>query len=112
MYIVINFNQEAWLTPYIVMKTELRKLSRKNLEKNNAVLGKTKGNTREHRDLMLIKTKRREISLASESNLHTTNFFSNNLLAVEAKKARLLLSNSVYLRLSILKISKIVMHKF
>ena len=31
---IIEFNQEAWLKPYIDMNTELRKLARNNFEKD------------------------------------------------------------------------------
>ena len=57
---IIEFNQEAWLKPYIDMNTELRKLVRNNFEKdlfklmNNSVFRKSMGNIRKHRDIKLV----------------------------------------------------------
>ena len=89
---VIQFDQGAWLKPYIDMNTELRKQSKNDFEKyffklmNNAVFGKTMENVRKHRDIKLVKTDKRRNSLVSEPNYHTTKWFSEGLLAIEMTK--------------------------
>ena len=79
---VIQFNQEAWLKPYIDMNTELRTEAKNDFEKaffklmNNAVFGKTTENVRKHRDMKLVTTDKRRNQLVSEPNYHTTKYFS------------------------------------
>ena len=48
----------------------------------------------------------------SEPYYHTTKFFTENLLAIEIRKTQILINKPVYLGLSILDISKTVMHEF
>ena len=79
---------------------------------NNAVLGNTMENVRKHRDIKLVTTKRRRNYLVSEPNYHTTKFFTKNLLAIELKKTQITMNKPVYLGLSILDLSKIVMYGF
>ena len=118
VYGVIQINQEAWLKPYIDMNTELRKQSKNDFEKdfnklmNNSVFGKAMENVRKHRDIKLVATDKRRNQLVSEPNYHTTKWFSENLLAIEMKKAKVKMNKPVYLGLSILEICKILMYEF
>ena len=73
--------------------------------------GKTMENIRKLRDIKLVTTERRNY-LVSEPNCHTTKFFTENLLAIEMKNAEILMNKSVYLRLSILELSEILIYEF
>ena len=98
---VIQFNQEAWLKPYIDMNTELRKKAKNNFEKdffklmNNAVFGETMENVRKHRDTKLVTTDKRRNHLVSEPNYHTTKWFSEKLLAIEMKKTKVKMNKTL-----------------
>ena len=115
---VIQFNQKAWLKPYIDMNTKLRTEAKNDFEKdffklmNNAVFGKTMENVRKHRDIKLVTTEEKRIKLVSEPNYHTTKHFSKNLLAIEMKKTKVKMNKPVYLGMSILDISKTLMYEF
>ena len=66
-------------------------------------------NMRKHRDIKLVTTDEKRNKLVSEPNYHTTKHFSENLLAIEMKKKKKVKMNKpVYLSVSILDISKIL----
>ena len=100
------------------MNTDLRKKAKTDFEKDflklmiNAVFRKTIENVRKNRDIKLVKTKRRKNYLVSEPNYHTIKLFTENLLAIEMKKIKILMNKSVCLGLSILELSKISMYNF
>ena len=73
-------------------------------------------NVRKNRDIKLVTTEKRSMSLVFsmkyekrrmknlvwQPRYDTTNFFTENLLAIELKKTETLIMKLVYLRLSIL----------
>ena len=81
---------------------------------NNTVFGKTMENVIKHRDIKLVTTERRRNYLVLEPNCHTTKFFTEHLLAIKMKKKKkeILMKKLVYLGLSILDLSKILMYQF
>ena len=115
---IIEFNQEAWLKPYIDMNTELRKVAKNDFKKdffklmNNSVFGKTMENIRKHRDIKLVTTDKRRNKLASEPNYHTINYISQDLSIIEMNKTKVKMNKPIYLGLSILEISKLLMYEF
>ena len=115
---IIEFNQKAWLKPYIDMNTELRKLARNDFEKdlfklmNNSVFGKTMENIRKHRDIKLVTTDKKRSKLVSEPNYHTIDLISEDLSIIVMKKTKVKMNKPIYLGLSILEISKILMYEF
>ena len=115
---IIEFNKKAWLKPYIDMNTELRKLAKDDFEKdlfklmNNAVFGKTMENIRKHRNTKLVTTDKKRSKLVSEPNYHTINYISEDFSIIEMNKTKVKMNEPIYLGLSILEVSKIVMYEF
>ena len=107
---VIEFN--------IDMNTELRKIAKNDFEKdffklvNNAVFGNTMENIRKHRDIKLVTTDKKRSKLVSEPNYHTMNYISEDLSIIEMKRTKVKMNKPIYLGLSILEISKILMYEF
>ena len=118
MHRIVEFRQEAWLKPYIDMNAKLRMEAKNNFEKNlfkimnNAVFRKTIENVRNYRDIKLITTNKQRNTLASEPNYHLTKYISENLLIMEMEKLDVKMNKQIYLRQSILDISKTLMYEF
>ena len=69
-------------------------------------------NVRNYRDIKLVTTNERRNKLVSEPNYHTTKHFSENVLAIEMRKAKVILDKPIYLGQAILDISKKLMYEF
>ena len=100
------------------MKTELRTKAKNKFEidffklMNNSVFGKTMENVRNHRDIKLVTSDKRRKRLVSEPNYHSHEKFSEHLMAIEMKKTRVKMIKPIYLGMSILDISKMIMNEF
>ena len=100
------------------MNTELRKLAKNDFGKdffkliNKAVFGKTIENIRKHRDNKLVTTDKKRNKLVSEPNYHTRNYISEDLSITEMNKIKVKMNKPIYLGLSILEISKLLMYEF
>ena len=100
------------------MNKDLRKKGKNDFKKdflklmNNAIFGKSMENERKRRDIKLVRTERKRNYLVSEPNYYTTKFFTEHLLAIEMKKTQIHINKPVYLGLSVLELSKILMYEF
>ena len=100
------------------MNTKLRKKARNDFEKdffklmNNAVFRKTMENIRKHRDIKIVTTDKKRSKLVSEPNYHTINYISEDLSIIEMKRTKVKMNKPIYLGLSVLEISKLLMYEF
>ena len=85
------------------MNTELRKDAKNGFEKdffmlmNNSVFGKTMENLRNYRDIKLCTTNAKRRKYISESNFMLLKCFSEDLMAIEMRKTKVLMNKLVYL---------------
>ena len=69
-------------------------------------------NIRKHRDIKLVTIDKNRNKLVSEPNYHTMNYISEDLSRIEMNKTKVKMNKPIYLGLSILDISKILMYEF
>ena len=78
---------------------------------NNSVFAKTMKNVRNHRDIKLVTSDKRRKQLISDPNYHLHKHFSEHLMAIEMKKIGVKMTKPLYLRMTILHISKTLMYE-
>ena len=79
---------------------------------NNSEFRKTMENIRKKREIKLVTTDKKRSKLVSEPNYHTANLISEDLSVIEMIKTKVKMNKPIYLGLSILEISKILMYEF
>ena len=114
----IKFIETAFLKPYIDKNTSLRAQAKNNFEKdffklmNNSVFGKTMENIRNRVNVKLVDAGEQFKKLAAKPNYNGRKIFNENLVSVHMKKTSLTMNKPVYLGMSILDLSKIIMFDF
>ena len=114
---VVEFDQSAWLAPYIDFNTELRKKAKDEFEKdffklmNNSAFGKTMENIRKHKNIKLVTNIELYLKTVMKPNCKSGIFFSSNLMDCEMGKIKVLMNKPVYLCQAIC-LSKLVMYEF
>ena len=116
---IIKFNKNAWLKPCIDMSTDPRKKEAKtDFEKkffkliNNAVFGTPRENVKKNIEILNLSQQKEEGTTQCQNQIITLQSVTENLLAIEMRKNEILLNKAVYLKLSILELSKILMYEF
>ena len=116
----IEFDQEAWMAPYIRMNTEFRKQASNDFESdfyklmNNSVFGKTMENLRNRVDVKIVRDweagKIRK--LLSSPSFDRFAIFGNDMARIHMHKTKLVLNKPVYTGMTILENSKVLMYEF
>ena len=110
----IEFDQSAWMKPFIDFKTKLRTQATNDFFKlmNNAVFGKMMENIRKHRNIKLITSRELYLCTVMKPNFKSGVLFGENLMGCKTGKIKLVMNKPVYLNQAILDLSKTVMYEF
>ena len=115
---VIEFDQSAWMKPYIDFSSQLRTKAKNDFEKdffkliNNSVFGKPMENLRKNRNIKLVMTEEKYLRTVMKPNFKSGVLFGENLMGCEMGKVKVVMKKPVYLGQAILDLSKIVMYEF
>ena len=114
----IEFDQSAWMKPYIDFNTPLRTKATNDFKKdffklmNNSVFGKTIENIRKHRNMKFVTDEDSYLKTVMHPNFKSGIRFGENLMGCEMDKMKVVMKKLVYLYQAILDLSKIVMSEF
>ena len=114
----IEYDQSAWMKPYIGFNTQLRTKATNDFEKdffklmNNMVFSKMMENIRKHRNIRLVASSESYLRTVMKPNFKLGVLFGENLMGCEIGKIKVVMKKLVYLGQAILDLSKIVMYEF
>ena len=98
---MIEFDQSAWLAPYIEFSTQLQPRAKNDFEKDffkltsNSVLEKMMKNIRKHRDINLMTNEEAYLKRVMKLNFNLRIVFSENLIGCEMRNIRVITQVSI-----------------
>ena len=98
---MIEFDQSAWLKPYIDFNNKLRTQAKNDFEKdffklmNNSVFGKTMENIRNHKDIKLVTSAKGYLKKVMKPNFKSGVLFGENLMGCEMGKVKVVMNKPV-----------------
>ena len=112
---VIRFAQSPWMASYIEMNTAMRAAAQNEMERdfpklmNNAVYGKTCEHQGKHNDIRLLTDHEKIAKLVSKPHCMNVGTFDRNLIGVELRKVKQIISKPSYVGFAVLELSKLHM---
>ena len=115
---ILKFKQSIWLKEYIELNTEKRKNAVSEFENYffklliNCIYGKSMENIRKRISAKLINNSKDYLRCVSKPNFISQKIYDKNFIAVHQKKSLLTLNKPIYVGVSILELSKLLIYKF
>lgn len=115
---VLQFRQEAYFKKYIDYNSRRRQQATNNFEKdyyklkNNSLFGKTLENPRKRMNFRLVNDENNLVDLASRAEFLSNIIFNDDLFGVHLCKKEAKMEKPIYIGMSVLELSKLVMYKF
>ena len=115
---VLEFDQSAWLKPYIDLNTNLRKEASCKFDENQAKLmnnsyfGKTCEDVRKYKEVQICTSKEEIEKLSKKERCDGWKIYNENLAAVLMKRNSVNLNKPRYVGTAVLGLSKEIMYDF
>ena len=115
---VMRFKQEKWMSSYINMNNDCRKLAKNDFEKdffkllNNSVYGKTIEDVRKRIDIKIETDTQKIQKQINKESYNSRKVLNHGLNLIKMDKRKIILNKPIYVGACILDISKLIMSEF
>ena len=115
---ILQFDQSAWLKPYIDLNTQLRQEADNKFEEgfaklmNNSFFGKTCEDVRKHRQVEVVRDIEKANKLVASPMYKQHSTYDEEMVTIQLKKTVVRLNKPRYIGMIVLDISKLVMYQF